>query len=297
MGDWHPDSPARISAISDALVAAGLDALLQHHEAPAIARADLERVHDSAYIDSLGRIAPSQGYHRIDDDTFMNPNTLAAAYHAAGAGVKAVELVLSGAVENCFCNIRPPGHHAQSNRAMGFCFFNNVAIAAAHALTRPGINRVLIADFDLHFGNGTEQIFADSDEVMICSAFQDRMYPHAHYEEDSDRIINVALPAGTGSAEFRQLLTEQWLPAIDAFAPDFVLLSAGFDAHFQDPFSELRLNDSDYSWLTQRLMELADRHADGRVVSTLEGGYNLQALARSALAHIRALMRIPQYDY
>lgn len=297
MGDWHPESAARLRAISDALLAAGLSELLLHRQAPLASRAMLEAVHDPDYLDEIEGLAPEKGYVCIDNDTYMNPMTLKAAYRAAGAVAQGVDLVVAGEVENSFCNIRPPGHHAERAQAMGFCFFNNVAVGAAHALNKPGIDKVLIVDFDLHFGNGTEQILKDNPAVMICSSFQDRSYPKKEFSRDQNNIINVILPGGTTSADFRQRISDHWFPAIDKFAPDFVLISAGFDAHLQDPFSELLLDETDYGWLTQEIVELADRHAGGRVVSSLEGGYNLNALARSALAHIRALMRIPQLNY
>ncbi|MCB1669745.1 MAG: histone deacetylase family protein [Gammaproteobacteria bacterium] len=292
MGRFHPERPARLGAVNDALIEAGIADLLMHCQAPRVTRQQLERVHDKAYIDYLESHAPLAGNWELDHETIMNPFTLEAARRAAGAVVHGVELVMSGRADNAFCNIRPPGHHAEHDLGMGFCFFNNVAVGAAHALQQEQIRKVLIVDFDLHHGNGTEEIFQDSPQVIICSSFQHPNYPDKPFARDSQRIINVTLQAGEGSIDFRNRVADSWFPAIESHQPDLFLISAGFDAHGNDPLSELRLTAEDYYWITGRLVELADRHAQGRIVSCLEGGYDLKALGLSAAAHIRALMKL-----
>ena len=292
MGEYHPESPARLDVINDRLIEAGLFDLLSQFEAPKASRKQLELVHDADYIDSIENHAPTEGYLQIDSDTLMNSSTVEAAYRAAGAVIQGVDLVLSGAADNAYCNIRPPGHHAESNKAMGFCFFNNIAVGASYALKQPQIKTVLIADFDAHFGNGTEQIFSTDENVFICSSFQHPHYPLLPHQQGSERIINVTLKPGTPSAEFRQQIEKQWFPAIEAFKPDMFFISAGFDGHFRDPLCELMLTDNDYYWVTQHLVKLADKYADGRIVSSLEGGYDLNALGACAVAHLRAMLKI-----
>lgn len=289
MGAHHPECPARIHAIEDLLIATGLMDYLQRHEAPAATRGQLLRVHDADYLDSIVSSAPQQGIVYLDGDTAMNPFSYQAALHAAGAVVQGVDLVMARQVENAFCNIRPPGHHAERARAMGFCIFNNVAVGAAHALMQHGLQRVAIADFDVHHGNGTEQIFHDDPRVMLCSTFQHPFYPHCGADSGNDHIINVPLAAGTGGEGFRAAVTEHWLPALERFQPEFLLISAGFDAHRDDDMAMLRLTEADYAWLTVELKRIADKFAQGRIVSALEGGYELHALGRSALAHIKML--------
>ena len=289
MGTYHPESPARIHAIEDQLIASGLLNYLQHHVAPAATREQLMRVHDPAYIDSIESSVPPQGIVHLDADTALNPFSYQAALRAAGAVVLGVDLVMSAQAENVFCNIRPPGHHAQRARAMGFCIFNNVAVGAAHALAQHGLQRVAIADFDVHHGNGTEEIFHDEPRVMLCSTFQHPFYPHCGAGSGNDHIINVPLAAGTGGEGFRAAVTQHWLPALEAFQPELLLISAGFDAHRDDDMAGLRLTESDYVWVTQELKLVAEKHSRGRIVSALEGGYELHALGRSAHAHIKVL--------
>jgi acetoin utilization deacetylase AcuC-like enzyme len=290
MGAHHPECPARIHAIEDQLIAAGLLDYLQRHEAPAATREQLLRVHDADYLDSIASSAPQQGIVYLDDgDTAMNPFSYQAALHAAGAVVLGVDLVMARRVENAFCNIRPPGHHAERARAMGFCIFNNVAVGAAHALAQHGLQRVAIADFDVHHGNGTENIFHDEPRVMLCSTFQHPFYPYAGADSGNDHIINVPLHAGAGGEEFRAAVTRHWLPALERFQPELLLISAGFDAHRDDDMAMLRLTEADYAWVTVELKRIADKYAQGRIVSVLEGGYELHALGRSALAHIKVL--------
>ena len=289
MGAHHPECPARIHAIEDQLIASGLFGYLQHHEAPEATREQLLRVHDASYIDSIAAAAPKQGRVELDGDTSMNPFTYPAALRAAGAVVMATDLVMTDKVENAFCNIRPPGHHAERARPMGFCIFNNVAVGAAHALAAHGLNRVAIADFDVHHGNGTEEIFHDDPRVMLCSTFQHPFYPYVGADSGNEHIINVPLTAGAGSSEFREAVTSQWLPAMERFKPELLLISAGFDAHWEDDMSMLKLLDADYGWVTEQLKGIAERYCHKRIVSTLEGGYELHALGRSALAHIKVL--------
>ena len=271
------------------MIASGLFGYLQHHEAPEVTHEQLLRVHDAAYIDSIKSAAPHQGSVELDGDTTMNPFTYPAALRAAGAVVMAVDLVMAGKVENAFCNIRPPGHHAEKAQAMGFCIFNNVAIGAAHALAAHGLSRVAIADFDVHHGNGTEHAFHDNPRVMLCSTFQHPFYPYAGANSGNDHIINVPLAAGTGSLEFRDAVTNRWLPALEKFKPELLLISAGFDAHWEDDMAMLKLVDADYGWVTNQLKGIAERHCHKRIVSTLEGGYELHALGRSAMVHIKEL--------
>ena len=292
MGSHHPECPDRLTAVEDHLLAIGLLQHLVSETAPAASREQLLRVHDGGYIDSIAEASPRNGIVHLDPDTAMNPNTLSAALHAAGAVVRATDMVIGGDAENAFCNVRPPGHHARRRQAMGFCFFNNVAVGAAHALVAHGLERVAIVDFDVHHGNGTEDIFAGDDRVMMVSTFQHPFYPYSGTEGRSGLMVNIPLAAYSGSAEFRKAVENFWLPALNRFAPRMVFVSAGFDAHRDDDMASLRLVEDDYAWVTRQLMDIADRHAGGRIVSTLEGGYNLPALARSVAAHVRQLCGI-----
>ncbi|HET7832423.1 MAG TPA: histone deacetylase family protein [Gallionella sp.] len=289
MGAHHPECPARLHAIEDQLIASGLFHYLQHHDAPEATREQLLRVHDARYVDAIEASAPQHGMVQLDPDTAMNPFSYQAALRAAGAVVLGVDLVMAGKVENAFCNIRPPGHHAERARAMGFCIFNNVAVGAAHALAHHGLQRVAIADFDVHHGNGTEHVFHEEPRVMLCSTFQHPYYPYCGADSGNDHIINVPLPAGTSGEEFRAAVLEFWLPALERFQPELLLISAGFDAHRDDDMAMLKLTESDYAWVSTRLKDIAKKFAHGRIVSTLEGGYELHALGRSALAHIKVL--------
>jgi acetoin utilization deacetylase AcuC-like enzyme len=289
MGAHHPESPARIHAIEDRLIASGLLSYLQRHDAPAATREQLLRVHDEAYIDSIESIAPQQGIVHLDGDTAMNPFSYQAALRAAGAVVMGVDLVMAGKAENAFCNVRPPGHHAERARAMGFCIFNNIAVGAAHAISGHGLHRVAVADFDVHHGNGTEAIFHGDPRVMLCSTFQHPFYPYSGSSSGNEHIINMPLPAGSGGEEFRAAITQHWLPALESFKPELLLISAGFDAHRDDDMAMLNLTEPDYVWVTEVLKGIAEKYAHGRIVSALEGGYELHALGRSAYAHIKVL--------
>jgi len=289
MGAHHPECPARIHAIEDQLIASGLLDYLQRHDAPQATREQLLRVHEENYIDLIESSVPQHGIVQLDGDTALNQFSYQAALRAAGAAVLGVDLVMAGKAENAFCNIRPPGHHAERARAMGFCIFNNVAVGAAHALVQHGLQRVAIADFDVHHGNGTENIFHDESRVMLCSTFQHPFYPYCGADSGNEHIINVPLAAGAGGEEFRAAVTRHWLPALERFQPELLLISAGFDAHRDDDMAMLRLTEPDYVWVTETLKQIAGKYAQGRIVSALEGGYELPALGRSVLAHIKVL--------
>lgn len=290
MGASHPERPERLLAIERELRTQGLWERLGHIEARAATHAELARVHSATHIDHLFTLAPDEGLVMLDPDTIMNPFTLTAALHAAGAVAQAVDLVLAGKVHNAFCAVRPPGHHAEHARGMGFCFFNNVAVGAAQALAA-GLARVAVLDFDVHHGNGTEDIFADDPRVLTCSSFEHPQYPGRFAANLPGRRINTPLPPGSGSAAFRAAITAHWLPEIERFGPEMIFVSAGFDAHRDDPLGGLDLVDDDYVWITEQITVLAARHCAGRIVSTLEGGYDLGAIGRCATLHIAGLMK------
>ena len=289
MGTGHPECPARLRAIDDQLIASGLINYLRHVEAPLATREQLERVHKPVYLSALEESAPRTGLVHLDPDTAMNPHTLEAALRAAGAAVLATDMVMEGAAQSAFCGVRPPGHHAERSRAMGFCLLNNVAIAAAHALAVHGLKRVAVVDFDVHHGNGTEDIFRDDGRVMMVSTFQHPFYPYSGTEGRSGRMVNVPLAAYSGGREFRAAVEQYWLPALEAHEPEMLFVSAGFDAHRDDDMAMLNLLEADYAWVTGRIRAVADRHAKGRIVSSLEGGYEPHALGRSVAAHIKVL--------
>lgn len=293
MGSWHPECPERIDAINDHLLSSGILLLLDAMDGPHPAtEAEILRVHTQAHLDHLKKLSPASGYASIDGDTSMNSHTLEAAFEAAGAGIAAVDAVMAGTAASAFCNVRPPGHHAESGRAMGFCFFNNVAVAAAHALEHHGLSRVAIVDFDVHHGNGTEDIFHDEPRVMMCSFYQHPFYPNLRREDVRDNMVNVPVDAYTTGLDLRQVVSDIWLPRLAAFEPELILVSAGFDAHREDEMGQLGMVEADYAWITDQLVYLADSTAQGRIVSMLEGGYNLSALGRSAVAHIRSLSKL-----
>lgn len=289
MGSYHPESPARIQAIEDQLIASGLLNQLQCHEALEATHEQLLRAHTADYIDFIASAAPRQGIAELDIDTSMNPFSHPAALRAAGAVILGVDLLMEKKAANVFCNIRPPGHHAARAQAMGFCIFNNIAVGAAHALAQHGLKRVAIVDFDVHHGNGTEHIFQDEPRVMLCSTFQHPFYPYVGTNSGNDHIINVPLSAGTDGAAFRAAVTQYWLPSVERFQPELLLVSAGFDAHRDDEMAMLNFTESDYAWVTEEIKRVAEKYAQGRIVSALEGGNNLHALGRSALAHIKVL--------
>ena len=289
MGAWHPERPERLTAIEDQLIASGIGQFLARYEAPLASDEQLARVHPLEYVRAVRSASPQEGTVHLDADTAMNPYTLQAALRAAGAAVHATDLVLRGEAEAAFCSVRPPGHHACRARPMGFCIFNNVAIAARHALEAHGLERVAIIDFDVHHGNGTEDIFANDARVLMASIFQHPFYPYSGTEDPAPNMVNVPLPAGAGSRQFRAAVSDAWLPALERYRPQLVMFSAGFDAHEEDDMAMLRLADADYGWVTQQVKAVADRHAQGRMVSMLEGGYALPALGRSVVQHLRVL--------
>jgi len=288
----HPEQPARIQAVTDQLKADNLYNELLHREAPLAVLDDLARAHGNAHVDHIVASSPSSGSQQLDPDTAMNPHSLDASRRAAGAGIEAVTQVLQGEYTNAFCAVRPPGHHAEKEQAMGFCFFGSVAVAALHALDVLGLDRVAIVDFDVHHGNGTEDLVANDKRILFCSSFQHPFYPGYFRESVSGQRINVPLPAGTGSENFRTAIKTQWMPELDAFKPQLLLISAGFDAHSDDPLASMELGDDDFEWITRELSDIADRHAGGRIVSMLEGGYSLAALGRSAARHTQVLMQL-----
>lgn len=290
MGEHHPESPARLSAIQDQLLSSGLDFVLNHHDAPLATREQLCRAHDAKYVEQIFLKSPQEGQVWLDQDTTMNPYSLSAALHAAGAAVLAVDLVMTGKSNAVFCSVRPPGHHAEHGKAMGFCIFNNVAVGAAHALHKYQLKRVAIIDFDVHHGNGTEDIFRGVSQVLFCSTFQHPFYPNTDIDTQSENIVSVPLAADSTSQDFRDAVTSLWLPRLEAFQPELLLISAGFDGHIEDDVSNLRLIEQDYAWVTTELKKIADKYSKGRIVSTLEGGYALSALGRSVTAHINALL-------
>jgi len=289
MGPYHPECPERLDAVQDRLISSGLDALIEHHLAPAVTREQLSRVHAAHYIDEIEEASPESGVHYLDPDTALNPDSLDAARHGAGALILATDLVIGGKRDSAFCAVRPPGHHATRDRAMGFCLFNNVAVGVAHALEHHGLARAAVVDFDVHHGNGTEDIFAGDDRVVMTGTFQYPLYPYSGVEPLGKNMHNVPLSPGSGSDAFRKAFVEVCLPALEAHRPEIIFVSAGFDAHREDPLANLQLTDDDYAWVTSRIAEVAARHAGGRIVSTLEGGYALSALGRSATAHVRVL--------
>jgi acetoin utilization deacetylase AcuC-like enzyme len=298
MGFGHPESPHRLAAIEQRLQQSDVGAALLRREAPQAPMADLELAHGRMYIASLRGLtdnlvdevkAGGPTHAQIDPDTSINVHTWDAALRAAGAALAATDAVMAGELNNAFCSVRPPGHHACRDQAMGFCFFNNVAVAARYALERHGLQRVAIVDFDVHHGNGTEDIVAGDARILMVSFFQHPFYPYGGADSTASNLLNLPVPAHTKGDAVRALVSTQWLPRLHAFKPELILISAGFDAHREDDLGQMGLVEDDYAWITRQLMEVADRHASGRIVSCLEGGYRLDALARSVEAHLREL--------
>jgi acetoin utilization deacetylase AcuC-like enzyme len=290
MGSGHPECPRRLDAISDRLLAKGMLDLMVPYDAPQATLEQLQRVHHALYLAEIEAASPLDGYFSLDPDTCMNRFTLAAAKRAAGAAVLATDLVVSGEVQAAFCNVRPPGHHAERGQGMGFCFFNNVAVGIAHALEHHGIERVALVDFDVHHGNGSEDIFMDDPRVLMVSTFQQHLYPFLGDVPRGPNMVNVPLAARSRGDAMRQAVIDRWLPALEMHQPEMIFISAGFDAHRDDDMANLGWVESDYAWITRQVMEIAGRHSRGRIVSTLEGGYDLNALARSASAHVGVLL-------
>ncbi len=298
MGEGHPECPERLDAIDDRLLITGVADALDRREAPQAAIADLELAHGRMHIASIRGLtdglrediaAGGPSHAQIDPDTSINLYSWDAALRAAGAALAATDAVMAGEIENAFCAIRPPGHHACRDKAMGFCLFNNVAVAARYALDRHGLKRVAIVDFDVHHGNGTEDIVAGDQRILMVSFFQHPFYPAGGTQSQASNLLNLPVPAYTKGPAVRELVSNHWLPRLEAYRPEMIFISAGFDAHREDELGQMGLVDQDYAWMTQRLKEIAVRHAHGRIVSCLEGGYNLDALARSVEAHVRVL--------
>lgn len=290
MGAGHPESPARLQAIDEALQSTGLVDELQCVEARAARWDELALAHTPAYLGRLReRLSAVHEVVQLDPDTAANPHTLTAALHAAGAALQATEWVCQGRVQNAFAAVRPPGHHATRDRAMGFCFLNNAALAVRAALQLHGVQRVALVDFDVHHGNGSEDILAGDPRVQMVGLFEHPLYPFSGVPPRAANMLNLPLAAHTGSQEVRELIRAHWMPALEKFRPELIVVSAGFDAHQLDPLALIRLTEVDYAWITEQLVDVARRHARGRIVSLLEGGYHVWALARSVCAHLRVL--------
>ncbi len=298
MGRGHPECPERLDAIEDRLLISGVGDALDRREAPQATMPQLELAHDRLHVAAMRGLASelreqedaggSEHIH-VDPDTAMNRHTWAAALRAAGAALAAVDAVMAGELENAFCAVRPPGHHACRSQAMGFCFFNNVAVAARYALEMHGLQRVAVVDFDVHHGNGTEDILAGDPRVLMASFYQHPFYPYRDDKPPAENMVNIPVPAYTRGMDIREVVEHAWIPRLEAFRPEMIFISAGFDAHREDDLGQLGLVEADYAWITGRLRDVARRHAQGRIVSCLEGGYNLDALGRSVVAHVRVL--------
>lgn len=287
----HPESPARITAIKNALIKNGIYQKLAIYEAPLATDAQLLRVHSAAYVHRIRSLSPKAGLVRLDPDTAMGPMSLSATLHASGAAILATDLVMQHKAVNAFCCVRPPGHHAGRANSAGFCIFNHIAVGVAHAMEQYGIKRVAIIDFDVHHGDGTENIFKDDTRVMLCSTFQHPFYPHQGSDTRSATMINVPLAANSDRKAFQHAFEHEFLPALNQFKPEIIYVSAGFDAHADDPLASMNLVDADYIWMTAFIKSIAKQHSQGRIVSLLEGGYHLPALANAASRHIEALMQ------
>ena len=293
MPPGHPERVDRLGAIEKALAVPAFDAL-DRITARTCTEAQILRAHPQSHLNAIKAAAPTQGgYRALDPDTHMSPGTLDAAFHAVGANIQAVELVMSGRADNSFCAMRPPGHHAEKTRPMGFCLFGNIAIAAKHALEHHGLSRVAIVDFDVHHGNGTQDLVWDDERIFFASTHQMPLYPGSGSERETgahDNILNVPLDPETGGRGFRHKMETLVLPAVEAHDPEMLFISAGFDAHLDDPLANLRLVEDDFAWATRQICDIAERTAKGRLVSSLEGGYDLGALAASVASHVGALM-------
>jgi len=292
MGDWHPESPFRLDAINDHLISSGLQGLLDEREALPADEDDILRVHSRKHLEYLRKMSPKDGYAEIDPDTLMNPHTLSAAFIAAGAGIAAVDAIMKNEAHSAFCSVRPPGHHARAEQAMGFCFFNNLAITVAYTLEKYGFKRIAIIDFDVHHGNGTEEMFESDSRVLMCSFYQNAIFPNVYAQNVGSNMVNIGVPANTDGETLRDIVQTSWMPKLEEFQPEFIFISAGFDGHCEDMLGGLNMHESDYAWITEKLVELADRTANGRIVSFLEGGYDLSALGRSVAVHIKALAKL-----
>ena len=296
MGAGHPECPGRIHAIEDHLRAVGLDMLMLPQDVPLASNQDLAQAHDLNYVltldDFLQQLEATGDTRALDPDTWASPGTRAAAWRAAGAAVAATDAVIDGRLSNAFCAVRPPGHHATHNQTMGFCFFNNVAVAARHALNVRGLQRVAIVDFDVHHGNGTEDILAGDERALMVGIFQHPFYPYSGDQNPASNMVNVPVAAYTRGMDIRDIVEMMWIPRLEAFKPELIFISAGFDAHREDDMGQLGLTEQDYTWITQRIKDVARKHCQGRIVSCLEGGYVMGPLARSVEAHVRVLADI-----
>ena len=292
MGAHHPECPERLNAIQDRMIASGMEMLISHYDAPAASVEQLARVHDRDYIQSIFDAAPTapDTLAWVDGDTAMNSHSLEAALHSAGAAILAVDLVMSDKHHTAFCCVRPPGHHAGRRSGSGFCIFNNVAIGATYALDHYGLERIAIIDFDVHHGDGTEDIVKGNERILFCSSFQHPFYPGTGADTDAPNIINLPLPRLTDGAAFKAAVEAAWLPRLDAFAPQLIMISAGFDGHIEDDMAHFNLHTADYGWITRELHQLARKHCQERIVSCLEGGYTLSALGRCVSTHIDELI-------
>lgn len=294
MGEWHPESPARLQAIEDQLILARIDGLVERREAPLAELPAIGRNHSAEAIALVRDNEPEHPgeYYPLDGDTSLCAGSYHAALRAAGAALAATDAVIAGDIDNAFCAIRPPGHHARPNTPMGFCIFNNVAIAALHALESHGLERVAIIDFDVHHGNGTAESFRKDPRVLMASFYQHPFYPYTEPEAPTATRVNIPVPARSNGEVIRQLVHDYWLPALHAHRPEMIFISAGFDAHREDDLGGMALVEADYTWMTQQIMAVARQYAQGRIVSCLEGGYNLSALGRSVAAHVKALAEL-----
>ena len=289
-GEDHPENAKRLSAIEDRLLASRISDFVRYLDAPEVTREQLLRAHTAQYLEMIDAVMPRQGHARLDPDTVISPGTLQAAKRAAGSVILAVDQLMSGQIRNAFCAVRPPGHHAESDRALGFCIYSNIAIGVKHALEVHGLKKVAVVDFDVHQANGTENILIGDDRVLYCSIFQHPFFPYTTLPENSERVISIPLEASAASTEFRAAVTDHWLPALEQFEPEMIFVSAGFDAHRDDEMSYVSLTDADFRWVIEEIVRMADISASGRIVSALEGGYELHSLARCAESHMRVLM-------
>jgi acetoin utilization deacetylase AcuC-like enzyme len=292
MGEFHPECPERLQAIEDQLILSRIDSFLTRIDPPLATEEQLAMVHTPEHIQFIKSHTPASGHYEIDGDTCMNQFTWQASLRSAGGAIAAVDAVMAGEVSNAFCGLRPPGHHAEPSKAMGFCFFNNIAIAAKHALEHYGLKRVAIVDFDVHHGNGTEAAFSGDSRVLMCSFFQHPFYPYSGTDNAVPNMVNLPVAAYTNGLAIRELVDIGWLPKLREFKPEFIFISAGFDAHREDDMGQLSLTENDYAWMTKQVMDIAKEYSKGRIVSCLEGGYNLSALARSVVAHLKELAEI-----
>ena len=289
-GPWHPERPQRITAIQDQLIASGLNDVCRHYEAPLATTEQLMRIHDENYVRALLAIDASEAAVAIDPDTIYTRHTRAAALRAAGAAIHAVDLVMEGKEKIVFCNVRPPGHHARRAQAMGFCFFNNIAVGAAHALQQHHIERIAILDFDIHHGNGTDEMFLHEPRVLFCSTYQSGIYAASLAQTNDTHHINISLTNFPSGKELREVYRGRFREALDHFAPQLIMVSAGFDGHVEDDMSGGQFTDDDYAAIGAEIHAVAEQHTDGRVISLLEGGYALSALGRSVVAYLKALL-------